>query len=227
MRVIKKISVTILKSILIFVGIVLLFWIAEKILSNCLINKNQTTKSEQIPLYIKSNGVHTDLVFPKNSTIINWDTVFPIANNKLPNSSLSFIAIGWGDKGFYLNTPEWKDLKFSTAFNAMFGLSTTALHITYYANVDTNELTKLTYISASQYKDLIDYILKNTSIHNNQAILINTSAQYGNNDAFYEAEGTYSLFITCNTWTNNALKSAGLKACVWTAFDKGIINAYK
>ena len=32
------------------------------------------------------------------------------------------------------------------------------------------------------------------------------------NDAFYEAKGRYSLFFTCNTWTNNALKICKQKA---------------
>ena len=50
---------------------------------------------------------------------------------------------------------------------------------------------------------------------------------YGKNDAFYEATGRYSLFHTCNTWTNNALKIAGQKACVWTPFDTGIFYHYQ
>ena len=50
---------------------------------------------------------------------------------------------------------------------------------------------------------------------------------YGNSDAFYDATGSYSLFHTCNSWTNNALKAAGMKASVWTPFDKGIFHQYK
>ena len=33
-----------------------------------------------------------------------------------------------------------------------------------------------------------------------------TNAQYNENDAFYEAIGSYSIFHTCNTWTNNTLR---------------------
>jgi hypothetical protein len=50
---------------------------------------------------------------------------------------------------------------------------------------------------------------------------------YGDNDAFYEAIGSYNLFKTCNTWTNNALKSCGQKACFWTPFESGIFYQYK
>ncbi|XQC04883.1 DUF2459 domain-containing protein [Arcobacter cryaerophilus gv. pseudocryaerophilus] len=46
------------------------------------------------------------------------------------------------------------------------------------------------------------------------------------NDAFYEAIGSYSIFHTCNTWTNNLLKKASLPASFWLAFDDGILYQY-
>jgi hypothetical protein len=58
-------------------------------------------------------------------------------------------------------------------------------------------------------------------------INIKTTANYGLNDAFYEAKGSYSLFCTCNTWANNGLKSCGQKAALWTPSDKGIFLHYQ
>jgi hypothetical protein len=58
-------------------------------------------------------------------------------------------------------------------------------------------------------------------------INIKTDANYGKTDAFYEAIGSYSLFHTCNSWTNNALKISGQKACLWTPAQSGIFNQYK
>lgn len=50
---------------------------------------------------------------------------------------------------------------------------------------------------------------------------------YTRRDAFYKAKGSLNLFKTCNTWTNNALKTAGLKACLWTPFPEGIHYTYR
>ncbi|MFM7854609.1 MAG: DUF2459 domain-containing protein [Flammeovirgaceae bacterium] len=50
--------------------------------------------------------------------------------------------------------------------------------------------------------------------------------RYWDNDSFYEAKGTYNLFFTCNTWVNEGLKKAGLKACLWTPFDSGLLRKY-
>ena len=54
-----------------------------------------------------------------------------------------------------------------------------------------------------------------------------TEARYRDHDAFYEGVGTYSLFRTCNTWANKALKVSGQKACLWTPVDKGMFYQYR
>jgi hypothetical protein len=56
---------------------------------------------------------------------------------------------------------------------------------------------------------------------------IETDAVYGKYDVFYEANGSYSLFYTCNSWANQALKSANQKAALWTISDSGIFRHYK
>jgi hypothetical protein len=72
----------------------------------------------------------------------------------------------------------------------------------------------------------VDYISNSFQSDSGEFLKIETDAVYGKNDAFYEAKGSYSLFHTCNTWTNNALKSANQKAALWTATDKGILSHY-
>ena len=56
---------------------------------------------------------------------------------------------------------------------------------------------------------------------------VDTDVRYGNDDAFYEANGTYNLFKTCNTWANNGLKACEKKAALWTPFESGIFYHYK
>ena len=83
-------------------------------------------------------------------------------------------------------------------------------------------------ISKSQYKRLIQYI--QDSFKKDKAdhfMVIKTTANYGNTDAFYEATGSYSMLHTCNTWANNGLKASGQKSCLWTAFDTGIFLKYE
>lgn len=52
---------------------------------------------------------------------MDWSQKIPFSQTKGKSTDFNYIAFGWGDKGFYLDTPTWADLKFSTAFKAAFG----------------------------------------------------------------------------------------------------------
>jgi uncharacterized protein (TIGR02117 family) len=83
-------------------------------------------------------------------------------------------------------------------------------------------------ISRNQYQKLVQFV--ENKFDQNQSgkfILIPTNAVYGDNDAFYDAKGTYSFLYTCNTWANDALKAAEQKAAFWTPSDYGIFLHYK
>lgn len=185
---------------------------------------------KEMAIYIKTNGVHTDIIVPSKNNYFDWTKQVAFSNTHLSGDTLSmqWLAFGWGDKGFYLNTPTWDDLTFSTAFKAAFALSTTAMHATYYSSITENKSCKKILISYAQYKRLVDYIGSSFS-HDDagNTIPIITNAKYNNADAFYEGTGRYSLFKTCNSWANAALKSCGQKACLWTAFDTGIFLKYE
>lgn len=184
--------------------------------------------AEDLSIYLLTNGVHTDLVLPVKTDQIDWSQLIKYENTKSKRTGFKYVAIGWGDKGFYLDTPTWAELKFSTAFNAATGLSTAAIHATYYNTMTEGENCVKVHLSKNQYQRLIDYIQKDFIKQSNGALThIQTDAAYGETDAFYDATGSYSLFHTCNSWTNNALKAAGLKASVWTPFDKGIFHQYQ
>lgn len=71
-----------------------------------------------IAIYILTNGVHTDLVVPVRTEQIDWSARIPFSNTTGKDTTAQWLAFGWGDKGFYLETPTWADLKASTAFKA-------------------------------------------------------------------------------------------------------------
>ena len=227
MNIIKKIARVILKFVLGFVAFVLLYALSAFIFSVWTVKKEPGT-SPDIAIYILTNGDHTDIVVPVKTQIVDWSREMSYQNTIAKDTTGKYLAIGWGDKGFYLNTPTWADLKFSTAFKAAFALSTSAIHATYYPDMPESNACKKIMISNDQYRRMVVFIdnsfKRNTS---GSVINIKTNANYGNTDAFYEAERKYNLFYTCNTWANNVLKAGGQIACVWTPFDRGIFYHYR
>jgi uncharacterized protein (TIGR02117 family) len=132
-----------------------------------------------------------------------------------------------GDKGFYLYTPEWSDLKASTAFKAAFYLSTSAMHTTFYRNMKEGTDCKKMLVTPDDYRALVQYIEDSFNPGADGNVQWISGYSYGKHDAFYEAKGRYSLFYTCNTWANSALKAANQRAALWTPYDKGIFYHYE
>lgn len=209
------------------VAFLVLYVIAALGIQRITVNREKDAGND-IAIYIKTNGVHTDIVMPVRSEFADWSKDVQYAFTGLTDTTYPYLAVGWGDKGFYLETPEWSDLKFSVAFKAASGLGTTAIHATFYKEMTENESCRKMYISKDQYKRLISFVRQSFATDaENHFMNIKTKANYGISDAFYEARGHYSLFYTCNTWANQALKSCGQKCCLWTVLDKGIFAKYK
>jgi uncharacterized protein (TIGR02117 family) len=224
---IKKIIKVIARILLGLIAFVVTYFLVIVICSAWKINK-EPGGSNDVAIYIITNGDHTDIVVPVKNSVTDWSKELSYQNTAAHDTTLKYLALGWGDKGFYLSTPTWAELKFSTAFKAAFALSTSAVHATYYKNMIENNDCKKIMISNNQYTRLVAFVdssFKRDVSHN--VMNIKTTANYGPNDAFYEAKRKYNLFYTCNTWANNALKAAGQKACLWTPLDRGIFYHYR
>ncbi len=225
---VKTVLMYLLKLIGIILGIVIIYVILGLLIPYIPVSAKDDGQKKEIPIYIYTNGVHTDIVMPVKNDLQDWSQKIPFTNTKSKNTDYRYIGIGWGDKGFYLDTPTWADLKFSTAVKAAFWLSDSAMHCTYYNTMKEGDDCKMIMISRNQYQNLVKYVEdKFDRDQNGNFILIPTNAVYGDNDAFYDAKGTYSFLYTCNTWSNNALKAAGQKAALWTPSDFGIFQHYK
>jgi uncharacterized protein (TIGR02117 family) len=213
-------------TILALAGLIGIYLLSAYVLSRIGVDKESQTQND-IPVYILTNGVHTDLVVPIKTDQIDWSKEVKFANTVGKDSLFEYVGFGWGDKGFYLETPTWADLKASTAFKAAFALSTSAIHATFHKDMIEGADCVRINISKELYSRLVRYIQDSFRTDSTGHLMyIQTNANYGKEDAFYEAKGSYHLFHTCNTWANNGLKSCGQKASLWTPFDTGIFYQY-
>lgn len=214
---------TTLLSLLVLPGLILLYLTFAVLFSVIPVNTSFQEAENGIDIFIKSNGVHTDLVLPAQNGITDWTT--KLAAEDFQPSDIRYIAFGWGDKGFYLDTPTWGDLKFSTAFNAMFWLGTSAMHVTALKEAPAvNERVRKITISEHQYRDLTAHIEASFQTDENGRYELIPGHHYkGVNDNFYEGIGTYNLFTTCNCWTNGGLKKAGIRTALWAPFEQSVM----
>ena len=224
---ISKLLHSIKRLVLAIVLFILTYLLFAYLLAKISINENAYILEQPITIYIQTNGVHSDVVLPVKNALKDWTKTIEYQHTINADNTCQYLAFGWGDKGFYLQTPTWSELKPSIAFNAAFGLGETAMHTVYIKQIAVDERhIKLT-LNAKLYKALVQYVESSFETKKGKVQPINTSVHYSKTDAFYEANYNYSLFKTCNTWTNSALKACGQKACLWTPHQQGIFDKYK
>ncbi len=224
---VKKTFFFLLKSIGVVLGIVVFYLLCGYLIPFIEVPAEKTNEPKVIEIYILTNGVHTDLVVPIKNDEMDWGKELPFENTISRRSDFNYLSVGWGDKGFYLDTPTWAELKVSTALKAAFWMSESAMHCTYYFEMTEGKDCKKLLLTKKQYQNLVKYIRdKFDRDANGNVIFIETDAVYGIHDAFYDAKGKYSFLDTCNSWANEGLKAAGQKAALWTPSDMGIFQHY-
>lgn len=174
---------------------------------------------ERREVYVGTNGVHLDLIFPVESMDENLVEKFELPLH------VKYVAFGWGDKGFYLETPTWDQLKFSVAMKATFLKSETAMHLTYLYKKQNSWGRMM--ICEEQYDKLIGYILNSFKKNEEGRIIEIKNSGYTYNDKFYEANGNYTFINTCNYWVNKGLKQSQIKTSIWSPFDYGVLYHVK
>ncbi|MFM7596672.1 MAG: DUF2459 domain-containing protein [Flavobacteriales bacterium] len=192
------------------------------------VEKEITTEPKNVTIYFMQSGVHTDFIVPVHHKIQNWDALFPYENNKVYDTTFHWIGLGMGDKRFFLTTPTFNDLTFSTAFNGAFGLSGAAIHAYYHYEIPTDRPVIKLKITEQQYRRLCSYIKNTVRFEKKKPVLLHSTVQGTtfDYDRYYDAKGAYSVINTCNSWVNEGLKTAGQRGCYWTAFAGGIFYQY-
>ena len=191
------------------------------------INTDYNPENGEIEIFVTSNGIHTDVCLPVQDSLINWTEFIDTKNFRGIKQSPEFISIGWGDKGLYLNTRNWSDLKLSTFLNAAFLPSSTAMHVTYFKEQPTDSpiiKVKRCKITKEKYAELIGFIKQSFVINPDTTPQLIPNIGYKSTDNFYEAKGSYYLFRTCNTWTNDALAIAGVRTSALALSENGILR---
>jgi len=215
MRIFKKA----LKWFIYFLIIPTAYSMVALILTAITVDRKVSDEKLNKVVYLTTNGVHLDIVIPKK----NMDTL--LLNGIHQNENEQYLSFGWGDENFYINTPTWGDLTFKNAITAMFFKSSTLMHVTRYQNKRTDWIEIK--VTESELQKLNFYLLNTFETNENGMKIRLENKGYTSTDDFYKSKGSYSCFKTCNSWVNIGFKESGLKSCLWTPFDFGLMNKYQ
>ena len=168
-------------------------------------------------IFVSANPIHTDLLLPATPDLLSRFAF--LGNDGLPlnDPRVGAIAIGWGGRTFYTQTPEWSDLTLEALWRS-FTVDRSVLHLSL-APVITGEEPGMRAVTLSReaYEALLRFVAASfepDGASGRPALL--PGAGYGPYDRFYEAKGRFNLLFGCNTWTAAALRAAGQSTGYWT-----------
>jgi uncharacterized protein (TIGR02117 family) len=185
-------------------------------------NADFVESPDGIPVYVRTNGVHADIVVPTRSAEIDWSAEFPARHMRALAAPTEWIAFGWGDRGFMLTTPTWADLRPATALVAISGLGEGVMHVEYIESPMAYNARRVR-VSTAQYQQLVAAIRASFNRGPDGELRKVDAPGYFDGDAFYEAVPRYTFWYTCNEWTRRVLAVSGVRTPAWSPFDTAIM----
>lgn len=167
-------------------------------------------------LYACDNGVHTDLIVPAVADGADWRALFGQAAFMAPVEAYDHIGFGWGSRDFYINTPTWADLDIATALKSVLW-DETVLHVEYLPEPVDRENCRPWRADPASYARIAGFIRGTLRLSGERPV--QAAPGYGARDAFFVADGQYTILETCNQWTGRALSLAGAPVAPWTPYS--------
>ena len=163
-----------------------------------------------------SNGWHVSLVLPAEF----WPRELAHGRFDVDVSGARFVAFGWGERRFYMDTRTLADLDAGAALRALSWNEDTVLHAAFLDAIDrAHPRVRTLAVDRAQLDALNAFVRASFA----GAVPEPVGAGFGPADAFFRARGTYSPFETCNEWVGRALRGAGLPAGAWTPLAQSLM----
>jgi uncharacterized protein (TIGR02117 family) len=201
-----------------------LYFLAALVLGAVPANRGWSEAKEGVTIFVRTNGVHTWILVPKVTPDMDWRPLVPGEHVRDKGwGAGNYVALGYGNRTFYLETPTWGDLSMKNAFLAAFGRGRSLMHADHDHDPRPSGDQRPIRLSREEYRRLVRFARASFQYDSQGRTMPLIGRGYGGSDMFYEAVGPYSAVYTCNSWTGRALREAGVKTGVWTPLSQSIM----
>jgi uncharacterized protein (TIGR02117 family) len=194
-------------------------WIGSSIPRNADWREPAANDPNAVTVMVETNGVHTALVLPLVTPERDWRSIFPDSDIAAPSAEYTHLAISWGEKQVFLNTPTWWDLRPWTVLRIIGIGGDGVIHVAHYIRPAPADDIRPLRMTHAQYARLVTAI--DRDLPKDPRVRYRG---YGPQDVFYDAPGHYTIDNTCNQWTSNTLATAGLRTGCWTPMAGGVMK---
>ena len=175
-----------------------------------------------VSIFVETNGIHTGIVMPIAAAEHDWRRVFPEAGAPLPRDRLpTHVAIGYGEREVFLDTPSWGDLRVGTAMRVATLGGPGMIRVQRLADPVAGPQRRRVTLPPAAYRDLAAAIEADLASAGGGARAFASFAPHSRN---YLASTRYTMVRNCNQWTANKLAAAGLRVGRWTPLAGGLMK---
>lgn len=213
-----------MKALALLVALPLFYLVAALVGSVIPANSDWREPESGITILVRTNGVHTWLLLPKVAGGVDWRQLADPAHIRDRRYGHGdYLAFGFGNRDFYLNTQTWADLSVPTALAAAFGRGPGLMHVEHVWRPRPDDYQKALELRPDEYRRLAAHIRESFVFDASGEPIPLIGRGYGPADIFYQANGAYNGARTCNEWTGEGLREAGIETGVWTPFSASIM----
>ena len=180
------------------------------------VNRRFRQTPDGVPVFVVSNGTHTDMVLPLREarTGTDWFRHLPDSSFQTRFGGYQYAAFGWGSEGFYLASYGHKLPGPGTVLRALVS-GPTLMHVRFLRRAPQagTRVVPLR-ISLKEYQLLTAQIAASFQSDTLARYTLQNTAGYTSDDFFFRARGRYHALRTCNDWTTRTLRRAGLRTAL-------------
>ena len=180
--------------------------------------------AEGTTVYLRSNGIHIDIIMPAVAHGLDWRPYFPRSDFRDAPAQPRWFGFGAGERRVYLETPTWWDLSPRTAWAALAG-GEQVMHVerTLEPGADLVAIR----LRPEEYRRLWAAIRAEFRLDDAGLPQRIDHPGYWLDDAFYLGKGKASALHTCNNWVADKLRLAGVRTSLWSPFTQGLMWRYR
>lgn len=179
--------------------------------------------ADPVEIMIATNGVHTEIVVPAVNSTKDWRETLPSVAQTASGGATTHIAIGFGERDVFINTPTFYDMRLSTALRVATTGGEGMIRVINLANPSVHQNRRKLTISGEQYRLLVEALEDDLPPPAAGKTRIFETSTY-DRGRYYASPQRYTLITTCNQWTSDRLAKAGIRTGWFTPFSGGVMK---
>jgi uncharacterized protein (TIGR02117 family) len=165
--------------------------------------------------------IHYDILLPLTPETREAFGFAEAAGLPMRHPQAEWLVVGWGSAGFYTTVGSYADMRPGVVWRAMTGDSA-VLRLDLAGDVSGIDRIDWLDVSAAQIAALRDGILAAVERDGTGQPIALPPAPWGQSHVFYRAKGRFNILHSCNAWTGEVLRAAGIRFGLWTPTTQAV-----